>query len=103
MRRGTEGPAKVGISPGTLALAFLSRSLPLPSVVQSTVSPQASERAESSLEEGVLQEKHVFPDSRESPAALSSHVPWFAGFPVGATAGSTLPLSPALCHPSPVC
>ena len=82
VRRGAEGPAKVGISPGTLASAFLSRSLPLPSVVQSTVSLQASERAESSREEGALQEKHVFPDSRESPAALSSHVPWFTGYRV---------------------
>jgi len=82
VRRGAEGPAKVGISPGTLASAFLSRSLPLPSVVQSTVSLQASERAESSREEGALQEKHVFPDSRESPATLSSHVPWFTGYRV---------------------
>ena len=75
MRRGAEVPAKVGISPGTLASAFLSRSLPPPRVVQSTVSLQASERAESSPEESALQEKHVFPDSRKSPAALSSQVP----------------------------
>ena len=62
MRRGAEGPGKSGRLTRNTGFSISLQKPALPKAVQSTVSLQASERAESSGEESALPEKHVFPD-----------------------------------------
>ena len=81
----------MGISPGTLASAFLSRSLPSPGLSSQWFFFRPV-RGQSPLGRKVLYRKSMCFQTKEGAQLLSVHTfPGFTGLPEGATAGSTLP------------
>ena len=81
----------MGISPGTLASAFLSQSLPSPGLSSQWFFFRPV-RGQSPLGRKVLYRKSMCFQTKEGAQLLSVHTfPGFTGLPEGATAGSTLP------------
>ena len=81
----------MGVSPGTLASAFLSRSLPSPGLSSQRFLFRPV-RGQSPLGRKVLYRKSMCFQIKERAQLLSVHtLPGFTGLPEGATAGSTLP------------